>query len=130
MPGVVAVVDDLFFIGKLQATARQVGVELATVRAADVQPESLRRQKPALVIVDLNTTSANAVELIGRLKADKELAQIPVVGFFSHVQVELRQAAEAAGCEEVMPRSRFTAILPDLLRRAAGAPQPEAAPPR
>lgn len=129
MPGVVAVVDDLFFVGKLQATARQVGVEIVTVHAADVQPESLRRQKPALVIVDLNTTSASAVELIGRLKADKELVQIPVVGFFSHVQVELRQAAEAAGCEEVMPRSRFTAILPELLRRHA-APQPEATPPR
>lgn len=130
MAGVVAVVDDLFFLGKLQATARQVGAELATVRAADFQLESLRQRKPALIIFDLNTTSANAVELIARLKADKELGQIPVVGFFSHVQGELMRAAEAAGCEEVMPRSRFTAILPELLRRHATAPPPETAPPR
>jgi len=130
MAGVVAVVDDLFFVGKLQATARQVGAELTTVRAADFQLEALRQRKPVLIIFDLNTTSASAVELIAPLKADKELGQIPVVGFFSHVQVELMRAAEAAGCEEVMPRSRFTALLPELLRRYGVAPQPETTPPR
>lgn len=119
MTGVLAVVDDLFFVGKLQATARQVGTELTTVRAADFKLEALRQQKPALVIFDLNTTSGNAVELIRQLKADGELRQVPALGFFSHVQVELQRAAEAAGCEQVLPRSKFAATLPDLLRRFA-----------
>ena len=42
MGGVIAVVDDLFFVGKLQGTAKQAGVELRTLRAADCQLETLR----------------------------------------------------------------------------------------
>lgn len=119
MAGVVAVVDDLFFVGKLQGTAKLAGVELRTVRAADCRLEAFHAQKPALVIFDLNTSSASAVELIRRLKADPKLAAVPVVGFFSHVQVELQRAAREAGCDEVMPRSKFTAGLAQLFERHA-----------
>jgi len=119
MPYVLAVIDDLFFIGKLSGTAKQVGATLQTTTAANFSLDALRQQKPALVIFDLNATTASAVDLIRQLKADPELAAIPVVGFFSHVQVELMRAAEQAGCDEVMPRSKFTAILPELLSRFA-----------
>lgn len=118
MPTVVAVVDDLFFASKLQETARQVGAVLHTVRAADFRAESLRREKPALAIFDLNASSADTVELIRQLKADAELKPIPVVAFLSHVQVDLQRAAEEAGCERVLARSKFTATLADILRGA------------
>lgn len=121
MAGVLAVVDDLFFVSKLQETARQVGAPLVTVRAEDFRLEAVRQQQPALAIFDLNTTTANAVELIRQLKADAELARVPVLGFFSHVQVELQEAAQEAGCEQVLPRSKFTATLPALLRQYAPA---------
>ena len=118
MATVVAIVDDLFFVARIAETAKQVGAPLTVVRAADFRPEDFRPQKPSLVIFDLNTTSGNAVELIRQLKADAELAAIPVIGFFSHVQVELERAARAAGCDQVLPRSKFTASLPEILRRA------------
>lgn len=120
MATVLAVIDDLFFVGKLTGTAKQVGATLQTTTAASFSLDALRRQKPALIIFDLNATSASALDLIRQLKADPELAATPLVGFFSHVQVELMRAAQDAGCDEVMPRSKFTAILPDLLRRFAG----------
>ncbi len=121
MPSIVAVVDDLFFVSKLQETARLVGAQLATVRAAAFHLDNLRRQKPALVIFDLNTTSGNAAELIRQLKSDAELKEIPVLAFFSHVQVELQRAAQEAGCDQILPRSQFTATLPQLLRQAASS---------
>ncbi len=124
MPCVVAVVDDLFFVSKLQETARLVGAPLVIVRAADFRPDDLRRQKPALVIFDLNTTSGNAVELVRQLKNDAELKEIPVMAFFSHVQVELQRAAQEAGCDQILPRSQVTATLPQLLRQFAPGAQP------
>ncbi len=124
MPNIVTVVDDLFFVSKLQETARLVGAQLATVRAAAFHLDDLRRQKPALIIFDLNTTSGNAVELIRQLKSDAELTEIPVVAFFSHVQVELQRAAQEAGCDQILPRSQFTATLPQLLRQFAPGAQP------
>ncbi len=121
MPSVVAVVDDLFFVSKLQETARQVGAQLVTVRAAAFHLDDLRQQKPALIIFDLNTTSGNAVELVRQLKSDAELKEIPVIAFFSHVQVELQRAAQEAGCDQILPRSQFTATLPQLLRQAVSS---------
>jgi CheY-like chemotaxis protein len=121
MPSVVAIVDDLFFVSKLQETARLVGAPLAIVRAAAFHLDDLRRQKPALIIFDLNTTSGNAAELIRQLKNDAELKEIPVMAFFSHVQVELQRAAQEAGCDQILPRSQFTATLPQLLRQAVSS---------
>ncbi len=124
MPSVVAVVDDLFFVSKLQETARLVGAPLAIVRAVAFHLDNLRQQKPALIIFDLNTTSGNAAELIRQLKSDAELKEIPVMAFFSHVQVELQRAAQEAGCDKILPRSQFTATLPQLLRQFAPGAQP------
>ncbi len=124
MPSVVAVVDDLFFVSKLQETARLVGAPLVIVRAAAFHLDDLRQQKPALIIFDLNTTSGNAAELIRQLKSDAELKEIPVMAFFSHVQVELQRAAQEAGCDQILPRSQFTATLPQLLRQFAPGAQP------
>jgi len=119
MGAVLAVVDDLIFVSKLQETAKQVGAELRVVRAADFGAESLRGAKPALAVFDLNATSANAVELIRQMKADAELKEIPVIAFLSHVQVDLQRAAQAAGCDQVLPRSKFTTALPALLQQFA-----------
>jgi hypothetical protein len=38
-----------------------------------------------------------------------------VVGFGSHVDVELLEAARVAGCAEVLPRSKFFARAAELL---------------
>src|SRR3989304_5545203 len=115
---VLAVVDDLFFVSKLQETARQGGGGGGGGGGADFRAESLRGAKPALAVFDLNATSANAVELIRQMKADAELKEIPVIAFLSHVQVDLQRAAPAAGCDQVLPRSKFTASLADILRQA------------
>jgi hypothetical protein len=44
---------------------------------------------------------------------------VPVTGFFSHVDHATRDAALAAGVDEVLPRSAFVSRLPALL---AGEP--------
>jgi hypothetical protein len=40
---------------------------------------------------------------------------VRVVGFLSHVQRDLAAQAQAAGCDEVMPRSSFTQNLAAIL---------------
>jgi CheY-like chemotaxis protein len=119
MAGVVAIIDDLFFVAKVQETAKQTGAPLRVLRAAEAASATLREARPAMILLDLNAASADPVALVRELKADAELAAIPVVGFFSHVQVELQRAARAAGCDEVMPRSKFVQALPELLKNNA-----------
>jgi hypothetical protein len=43
------------------------------------------------------------------------------VAFGSHVDKARLDQARAAGCDEVLPRSKFSGELPELLRRYLGA---------
>lgn len=116
MTPVLAVIDDIFFLAKVQGTAKQAGVPLKIISAANFNLETVRREKPSLLIVDLNAKSGDVLEAIGQLKTDSDLRDVPVVAFLSHVQTELQQAAQEAGADQVMPRSQFSANLPQILR--------------
>ena len=49
------------------------------------------------------------------LRSGRVGAEMPVIGFLSHVDKALAREAEAAGVSQVMPRSQFSETLPDLL---------------
>ena len=51
------------------------------------------------------------------MKADPTLAKIQLVGYVSHVQGELKQAAQEAGCDMVLARSAFSQNLLQILTR-------------
>ena len=114
MGRVVALMDDLFFQMKVAETAKQLGVEFKVATNHDAF-RSLMASEPKLVIVDLNARSQPLAAIAG-LRAEKKNARI--VGFLSHVQRDLAAQAQAAGCDEVMPRSRFTQDLASILRAA------------
>src|SRR5262245_14751867 len=114
-PAIVAAVDDLFFLTKIETTARQVGVRVVEARNARMLEERLAEATPRLVLLDLNSKACVPMEAIRRIKSDPRLAATRVIGFLSHVQVELEQAAREAGCDLVLPRSKFSAQLGDIL---------------
>ena len=113
---ILAAVDDIFFAAKIRATAESLGIAVAFPRDASAFEQAVRTDAPALVIVDLQASKHDPFALVGRLKSDERLSGVPVVGFFSHVETELQSRAEAAGFDQVMPRSLFTRRLPDILQ--------------
>ncbi len=115
MAQVLALIDDVFFQAKLFETAKQVGVELRTCATPDALDAEIAKASPKLVVVDLNAR-ANPLEAVGRIRAGGRA--IPLIGFLSHVQLDLAERARAAGCVEVMPRSKFTQNLATILARA------------
>jgi len=114
MGRVVALMDDLFFQMKLAETAKQLGVEVQVASNADALL-SLMEPQPKMVIVDLNSRTS-PVQAVQKLRASNKA--IRIIGFLSHVQRELAAEAQAAGCNEVMPRSSFTQNLAELLSAA------------
>ena len=128
MPDVLLVVDDLFFMAKIQQTAKLTGVSVEGVPPAKLQESLAQGGSRGVirgVVVDLNHRSGSAIDLIRMLKNDPSTAALPVVGFLSHVQADLAQAARSAGCDMVLARSAFTQQLPALLRKLAGVGAPE-----
>lgn len=114
MGRIVALMDDLFFQMKVAETAKQLGLELKVAANGDAL-QGLLEPPPKLVIVDLNARS-QPIAAIERLRSVRK--DLRVVGFLSHVQRELAAQAQAAGCNEVMPRSAFTQNLAAILSAA------------
>jgi CheY-like chemotaxis protein len=116
MAGVIAAIDDLFFGAKILETAERLNVPIRLVRSPEELEVQARACRPALLIFDLNAEACQPLQAIRRVKADPELMETPALGFFSHVQHDLKAAAAEAGCDRIMARSAFTAQLPEILR--------------
>lgn len=120
LPRVLAVLDDLFFTVKINESAKRAGMPVTFVKSEqDVLAQA--GEKPALIIFDLNFAKIDPLNVIRKLKADANFKDISVIGYLSHVQGELKQAAQAAGCDMVLPRSAFSQNLPQILKRHLGA---------
>ena len=118
-----AFVDDLFFLAKIQETARKMNVKVEFVKTEKELQEKMGQNgadKPSLIIFDLNNVGAKPLTMIPKLKA-KLKKGTNIIGFVSHVQGELKMKAQEAGCDMVVPRSAFSQNLAQLLRRH-GAP--------
>ena len=113
-------IEDLFFLAKIQETARKLGVKVEFVKGdkelvaqlTDV-PED---ERPTLLVFDLNNLNAKPMTLIPKFKAKLKKAT-SIIGFLNHLQGDLKMKAIEAGCDTVMPRSAFSQSLPNLLRR-------------
>src|SRR5580698_1059716 len=114
MGRIVALMDDLFFQMKVAETAKHLGLELKVATNGDALL-GLLEPPPNLVIVDLNARS-QPLAAIERVRAAQK--DLRVVGFLSHMQRDLAAQAQAAGCDEVMPRSAFTQNLSAILSAA------------
>src|SRR5215510_14017666 len=114
MHRVVAYMDDLFFQMKLAETAKHFGLEVKVASNADSLLQLLD-PAPALVIFDLNA-KCSPLDAVQRLRATQP--NVRVIGFLSHVQTDLASSAQSAGFDEVMPRSKFSMQLPQILAAA------------
>jgi PleD family two-component response regulator len=112
---VVAVVDDMFFASKIRATAEALAIEIAFPRNKELLLSGIAEKRPDLIVVDLHNQKIDALELVGQLKSMEEFASVPVLGFFSHVQMELQRSALAVGYDQVIPRSVFSKDLAHIL---------------
>ena len=123
-----AFVEDLFFVTKINETARKLNVRVEFIKSAEELEEKLgsgEDAKPSLIIFDLNNANAKPLTAIPKLRSRFKKGT-SILGFVSHVQGDLKLKAQEAGCDSVVPRSAFSQALPQLLRRH-GAPEEEIA---
>jgi hypothetical protein len=126
-PKIFAFVNDLFFLAKIQETARKLNIKVEFVKSDKEIFDQLGENgdgKPSLIIFDLNSANAKP-QTIHKLKS-KLKKGTSIIGFLSHLQGDLKMKALEAGCDMVVPRSAFSQNLPQLLRRHAVSEQPEA----
>ena len=109
--------SDLFFFAKITDFAKRAGwtAEMVQDRTTALRGAS----EGNLLVLDLNFAQADPLSLIPELKS----RGARVIGFVSHVQTDVKDAAVQAGCDQVFARSAFAqnfqAILQDNNSREA-----------
>ena len=116
---VLAVVNDLFFSVKISDAAKRVGIPVEFIKD-EKEVMAKAKNRPTLIIFDLNFDSVEPLKLISNLKQGIDYKGISLIGYLSHVQGELKQKAQEAGCDMVMARSAFSQNLPVILKRHSG----------
>jgi CheY-like chemotaxis protein len=107
---------DLIFKSKVTGTARALGHRVLVAGDVALAAQMIEQWRPKVVFVDLAAGElVSAPALIAFQKTAGPAT--PFVAFGSHVDTAALAAAEAAGCNPVLPRSKFSAELPELIRR-------------
>ena len=116
---ILCVMDDLMFSIKISSTAKSIGgIDVFFERTPDLVLATIRDKRPSLVIFDLNSVRMNPMAALAAMKEDSELAGIRTLGFVSHVDSATIGAARAAGIDQVLARSAFSAQLGSILTGA------------
>jgi len=110
MARVVAVFDDLLLGSNVLGMLRAAGHDADLVGGADVHPDDA-----AVLIVDLAAGTFDGIAIVESLRAAGELGSTRTLGVYSHVDVETRRRAEAAGFDLIVPRSRMAREGPRLV---------------
>lgn len=100
---VLSISTDLMLGSKVEAQLSAAGHEVVTAPSI----EESTWEGVDLIVADLDVENPEALVGLG----------MPVLGYYSHVDVETKEAAEAAGVDLVVPRSRMARELPALAER-------------
>jgi CheY-like chemotaxis protein len=111
----VLLTSNLLFSSMVTGTAAAAGREVAVAGDLSEAVELCRATPTACVIIDLGMSEIDLATAVTQLR--EAVGQVPFIAYGSHVDKARLDEARLAGCGEVMPRSKFSAELPQLLRK-------------
>jgi hypothetical protein len=101
MARVVSIATDLMLASRVDAGLTAAGHHVVLARSVAGAP----LDQAELIVADLEVADPEELAATG----------VPVLGYYSHVDAETKARAEAAGLAKVVPRSRMSRELPDLV---------------
>lgn len=120
MAHVVALIPDLLFGSRVQAALTAADHKVELIADADTARRLVQAptgDAPAVLVVDLTNDDLDGPALVTALSAKGALAQTRTLGFYAHVNASMRERAERAGFDLVVPRSRMAREGADLVGR-------------
>jgi CheY-like chemotaxis protein len=105
MARVAALIPDLLFGSKVQSALQTAGHEVDLITGELEVWDEIGGID--LLVIDLTSPDVDGVELFETLATGGELHDVRSLGFFAHVEPEVRERALQAGFDLVVPRSRM-----------------------
>jgi hypothetical protein len=101
MARVVSIATDLMLASRVDAGLTAAGHHVVLAQSVEGAP----LDGAELIVADLEVGDPEELAATG----------VPVLGYYSHVDAETKARAEAVGLAKVVPRSRMSRELPELV---------------
>jgi CheY-like chemotaxis protein len=108
--------DDLMFSSRITGTARGLGLSFKVARSGAELQSLAAQQTPPCVLIDLSNPGLSIADVVASLGPEGNPRPF-LVAYGSHVDAATLRAAREAGCDLVLPRSKFVEELPTALPR-------------
>ena len=107
---------DLLFGSNVEGALRAAGHDVTRYTGEDMARAGA--VEADLLILDLAADEYDGPTLIESMNMGRELEDVATIGFYPHVDQELRRRADDAGCDVVVPRSRMAREAPVVVEGA------------
>ena len=107
------ITTDLFFSSRVTSLARDRQLEVRVVPTVAAAGQLLAEGDFQVAILDLTAIKSDLAAAVSQLK--QTAPDLHVIAYGPHVDEALLSSAQQAGCDDVMPRSRFDQEIVSLL---------------
>jgi DNA-binding response OmpR family regulator len=125
MARVALLCPDLMFGSRVEEALRAAGHDVTRYDGEDMARAAVDRSDA--LVIDLTADEFDGATLVESMRMGRELERTVTVGFYPHVEQDVRRRAEEAGVDLVVPRSRMAREGAAVLERALSG-QDRAAP--
>ena len=112
----------LLLVDDCEINRRMIGIQLEkrgfeVVKAADGNEayEQARVEKPDLILMDLVLPRLNGIQAAAKIKADEEVAEIPIIALTGFCTYQEQREAMRAGCGAVATKPIDFGLLDEMI---------------
>jgi two-component system, cell cycle response regulator DivK len=80
------------------------GYEITEVENGEEALAAIAKQRPDLILMDIQLPVMDGYEATRRIKADPDLRSIPIIAVTSYALSGEEKKAQSAGCDEYVPK--------------------------
>lgn len=118
---ILIVEDDLFMRMLLEYNLKKAGYQISAANNGHKGLKIAKKEKPDLVISDVNMSKLNGFELCQKLKGDIETKRIPIILLTSNSQIQDKLRGFKSGADDYITKpfhlEEFLARVHSLLER-------------
>ncbi len=114
---ILIVEDNLLNRKLIEAILKPLGYHLLTAVNGEEGIEVATRERPDLILMDLQLPKVNGYDATEVLKSQPETAHITIVALTANAMADERERAMAAGCDGYITKPVDTRVFPSQVRQ-------------
>lgn len=114
---ILAIEDNMSNMILISRVVEAEGYELLQAEDGLKALDLLARERPDLILLDINIPGVHGLELASRLKADGRLANVPLIATTANVLLGDKERCLEAGCDDYLPKPLDIRELRQMMNR-------------